>query len=394
MRSEFLPYCRPAIDADDIATVASSMQRGWLTTGPAVNELENAIAAASGIKHAVALNSCTAALHLGLIALGVGHGDEVVMPSLTFVAGAQCARQLGAVPVFCDVDPATLSVSVETIDKVVTDRTKVIMPMHYGGRPAPMKQIVAYARSKGIKVLEDAAHALGTLYEGEWPGVFSDAAAYSFYPTKNITTGEGGILLTNADALMERVRMLALHGMDRDAWKRYTRGGKWRYDVVATGYKYNMPDMAAALGCSQLRKLESLQKSREQLARQYIDGLHDLPGIRCASQFLDPPSRHSWCMFVVLVDEEQAGISRDALIDRLQEANIGTSVHYIPTHLFSAYRDTPHAPLPVTDAVWPQLLSLPLYPGLTAADVNDVIGTLRSILSDAVRSTAIATIRV
>lgn len=380
MRTTFLPYCRPFIDDDDIELVVDSLRRGWLTTGPKTKKFEETFAAMSGVKHAIGLNSCTAGLHLGLIALGVGPGDEVVMPSLTFVAGAQCARQIGATPVFCDVDLRTLCVNVETVDKVVTKRTKVIMPMHYGGRPVHVAEIVAYAEARGIRVLEDAAHALGTLDRGLWAGAVSDGAVYSFYPTKNITTAEGGVFITNDDAVAERVRVLSLHGMDRDAWKRYNQGGTWRYDVVATGYKYNMPDLSASLGLTQLGKLTNLQTRRDEIATRYLDALGGIPGVKPASQYMQHPDRHSWCMFAVLLDAEQAGITRDDLIAELARANIGTSVHYIPTHLFSAYRSTLHAPLPATDSLWQRLLSLPLYPGMSATDAGDVIDALGFIV--------------
>lgn len=331
--------------------------------------------AASGIPHAVALNSCTAALHLGLIALGVGPGDEVVMPSLTFVAGAQCAREVGAVPVFADVDERTLSVTVESVAAVTTQRTRCIMPMHYAGRPAPVREIVEFARPRGIKVLEDAAHCVGMLSEGRWAGALSDAAAFSFYPTKNITSAEGGMLLTGDAELAARVRCLSLHGMSRDAWNRYTAGGGWRYDVVEPGYKYNLPDLGAAIAVAQFERLEELQREREHLAQRYLDRLAAIPGVTAITGFVDPPDRHSWCMFVIRVDEEEAGVTRDDVIESYRRAKIGTSVHYIPTHLFTAYRDLP-ADLPVTERMWQRIVSLPLYPGMTLRDVDGVVNVL------------------
>lgn len=378
MRAEFLPYCRPFIGDDDIAAVTDTLARGWITTGPKVREFEQLFSAAAGVKHAVALNSCTAALHLGLIALGVGEGDEVVLPSLSFVAGANCVVQLGAKAVFCDIDPETLSLSVETIDRVATPRTKAIMTMHYAGRPASTAPIVAWAKDKGIKVFEDAALAVGMRDDGDWPGTRSDAAAYSFYATKNVTSAEGGMFLTNDDALMERVRTLALHGMDRDAWKRYTSGGSWRYDVLEHGYKDNMPDLAAALGISQLRKLEATQSRREAIARTYTEALAAIPGVSVGGVGkMGAADRHSWCMFPILVDERVAGVSRDRLIDDLKALNIGTSVHYIPSHHFTAHSSN-GSDLPVTEKLWQQLISLPLYPGMSDADVSDVVEALRA----------------
>jgi dTDP-4-amino-4,6-dideoxygalactose transaminase len=377
MRPEFLPYCRPFIEQDDIDAVTDTLSRGWLTTGPKVREFEQRFGEAAGVRHAVALNSCTAALHLGMIALGVGEGDEVVMPSLSFVAAANCAVQIGAKPVFCDVDPDTLCLSVATIERVTTPRTKVILTMHYAGRPASAGPIVAWAKTKGIKVFEDAALAIGMLDAGEWSGTRADAAAYSFYATKNVTSAEGGMFLTNDDALMERVRQLSLHGMDRDAWKRYTSAGSWRYDILEHGYKDNLPDLAAALGISQLKKLDAMQRRRDEIARAYTEALTSIPGVTVGGiGNMGPKDRHSWCMFPIQIDERAAGISRDRLIDELKALNIGTSVHYIPSHHFTAHRSSA-VELPVTDEVWQQLVSLPLYPGMTDADVADVVDALR-----------------
>lgn len=386
MSEPFLPYARPSVGEEELAAIRECIENGWLTTGPKVREFEQQFAALAGVRHAVALNSCTAGLHLGLHALGVGPGDEVIMPSLTFVAGAQCARELGAREVFADVDDA-LCITPETIERVITARTKVIMPMHYAGRPAQTEAIVAFARERGIAVLEDAAHAVGMLDRGRWSGALSDGAAYSFYPTKNITTTEGGMFLTNNDMLAERVRVLSLHGMNKDAWKRYAQGGKWRYDVVEAGYKYNMPDISAALGIVQLQKLENFQRRRDEIARAYCDAIASLRGVHVVSNFAEAPSRHAWCMFVIAVDEQLAGISRDQLIDRLSDAGIGTSVHYIPTHTFSAYRD-PEVHLPNTDRLWPRILSLPLYPDMNDLHVERVIDALRRLLQSGPRRNA------
>ena len=375
MRSTFLPYARPSIGAGEIERVVDSLRNGWITTGPSVKALEDAFAEASGIPHAVALNSCTAALHLGLIALGVEPGDEVIMPSLTFAAGAQCAREIRAVPVFADVDERTLTITVDSVAAVTTERTRCVIPMHYAGRPAPVDAIVAFARPRGIRVLEDAAHSVGMLSAGRWAGDTSDGAAFSFYPTKNITSGEGGLFLTHHADVAARIRRLSLHGMSRDAWKRYTAGGGWRYDIVELGYKYNLPDLGATLAVAQFQRLEELQAERDRLARRYLERLDGLPGITAVTTFLTEPDRHSWCMFVIRVDPENAGITRDALIEELRGSNVGTSVHYIPTHQFTAYKDL-RADLPVTDKIWLRILSLPLYPGMTLQDVDDVVDVI------------------
>lgn len=377
MDRPFLPYCRPFVDGTEREALGECLDNGWLTTGPKVGEFEAAFASACGVRHAVAMNSCTAALHIGLAVLGVGPGDEVVTPSLTFVAGAQCVRELGATPVFCDVDPHTLSATVETIAAVVTPHTKAIITMPYAGRPQGIASIVEFARSRGIAVLEDAAHAAGMLDAGEWAGTRSDAAAYSFYATKNLTTAEGGMFVTNDAALAERARVLSLHGMNKDAWKRYTARGSWRYDVVEPGYKYNMPDIAAAIGLAQLRRFNAMQAERDRLAAYYVRELTGLPGVSFQTPPANPNDKHSWCMFVISIDGEAAGIGRDEMIERLKDDGIGTSVHYVPTHLFTGYRSLVRNPLPATEAAWARLISLPLYPGMSDEDAKRVIASIR-----------------
>jgi dTDP-4-amino-4,6-dideoxygalactose transaminase len=386
MRKDYLPYYKPYIERDDVEAVVDCMTRGWLTTGPKVKEFEEAFASMSGVRHAVAVNSCTAALQIALVALGVGPGDEVIMPSLTFVAGAECVKSLGGEPVFCDIDESSLCITPETIKPVVGPRTKVVIPMHYGGQPGRIREITTFAHQLGISVLEDAAHGVGTLDAGRWAGSYSDAAAFSFYATKNITSAEGGMLLTNRDDIAEKARVLSLHGMDRDAWKRYMKGGTWIYDVIAVGYKNNLPDMTAALGLSQLRKLQALQTQRDRLASLYIKSLGSIPGIEPVASFPPDPDRHSWCVFAVTVDEAVAGISRDKLIDELRLRNIGTSVHFIPTHRFSAYRENKRGDLSTTDKVWRRILSLPLFPGMTESDLQDVVAALNDITGSARRS--------
>ncbi|HEX8828174.1 MAG TPA: DegT/DnrJ/EryC1/StrS aminotransferase family protein [Xanthobacteraceae bacterium] len=379
-RQTFLPYCRPSIGDEEVAAVTRALLNGWLTTGPQAAAFEQAFAHACGVPHAVALNSCTAGLHLALAAFEIGAGDEVVMPSLTFAAGAQCAIELGARPVLCDVEPDTFAVSLRTIAPRVTTRTKAVITMPYAGRPIGMDEIVDFARERSIAVIEDAAHGAGTLDRGQWPGALSDAAVYSFYATKNLTTGEGGMLVTHDASLAERVRLLSLHGMSRDAWRRYSNGGSWRYDVLEPGYKYNMPDVLASIGLVQLQRMPSLQRRRAELADRYYAGLAELPGLRCQPPCRHPGDRHSWCMLALIVDEAVAGVGRDELIERLRRRNIGTSVHYIPTHAFSAYRHLPAAPLPNTEAIARQILSLPLYPEMADSDVNDVLEALRGAL--------------
>jgi dTDP-4-amino-4,6-dideoxygalactose transaminase len=374
-----IPYSRPCIDETDIQAVATALRSGWLTTGPEARELEREFATWCGVRHAVALASCTAALHLGLRAMDIGPGDEVIMPSLTFVAGAQCVLHLGAAPVFADVDPESMCITPETVAAVVTNRTRVIMPMQYGGYPLDVKALVDYARPRGIRVFEDAAHAVGTLDPtGLCPGNHSDGAAFSFYATKNITSAEGGMFVTNDEALANRVRTLSLHGMDKDAWKRYELGGRYAYDVVDVGYKYNMPDLAAVLARSQLSKLQYLQSERDRLARIYLKALEAVPGIVPAARWPFQPAHHSWCVFAILVQDE-LGVSRDDVIRTLASKGIGASVHFPPTHLLSAMRHLRRSALPVTEWAAQRLISLPLYPGLSEVDVEYVLESIIEI---------------
>jgi dTDP-4-amino-4,6-dideoxygalactose transaminase len=379
MREAFIPYCRPDVGEEEARVCAEAIRAGWLTTGPKCETFERNFESATGVAHAVALNSCTAGLHLALVALGVGPGDEVVMPSLTFVAGAQCTLELGAKPVFCDVEPDTFAASIRTIAPVISPRTKAIIAMPYAGRPLGMAELCDFARKLGIAVIEDAAHASGMLDRGTWAGTFSDAAIYSFYATKNIATGEGGMFLTNDANLADRVRRLSLHGMTRDAWKRYTNDGSWRYDVSEPGYKYNLSDMAASLGIVQLKRLEEMQERRRQIAARYRATLSDLPGIAMQRDVASPSDRHSWCMFAMTIDAERARVDRDTFIEELRLLGIGTSVHYIPTHTFTGYASLQRVALPATDRLGAQLLSLPLYPTLLPHEIERVIAGVREV---------------
>ena len=387
MRTSFLPYCKPQLDEAEINSIATSFRNGWLTSGPNVKEFEREFAARCGVEHAVALNSCTAALHVALAALGVGPGDEVITPSLTFVAGAQCTLELGATPVFADIDPDTLSVTAETIEAAVTERTKAIISMPYAGRPLGIATLAGFARERGIALIEDAAHAAGTLDRGEWAGTRSDAAAYSFYATKNLTTAEGGMLVTNDASLAERARILGLHGMSKDAWKRYSAGGSWRYDVLSPGFKYNLADPLAALGRTQLERLDRLQQRRRELAARFCDAITSMRGVSLQAPPEHQDDVHSWCMFVVMIEEEKTGVERDRVIESMTEQNIGTSVHYIPTHLFSGYRSLQRSPLPETERVWRRLVSLPLFPAMTDEDAGDVLRALEIAISPRVFAT-------
>lgn len=383
-RAKFLPYALPFIEQEEIDEVIGTLKSGWLSTGPKVRQFEEEFQQLTGAKHAIAVNSCTAALFLALKARGIGSGDEVITTPLTFCATANTIIHTGAAPVFVDIDPATLNLDAEKIEAAITPHTKAIVPVHFAGQSCDMDRILAIAKKYDLFVLEDAAHALYTTYHGQPVGSISDATAFSFYATKNLATGEGGMLTTNDDALAARIRRLALHGMSKGAWNRYGEKGTWYYEVEEPGYKMNMFDVQASLGLVQLSRLDDMQARREQIAKEYNQAFQKEAGL------ILPPvhqeGRHAWHLYVLQVNPKEAFITRDELIDQLQkEYKIGTSVHFIPVHLHPYYKETYHyspEDFPESLAYYKQTLSLPLYPSMTDEDVQDVITAVLSILKE------------
>jgi dTDP-4-amino-4,6-dideoxygalactose transaminase len=334
-----------------------------------------------GARYAIAVNSCTAALQIALEAVGVGPGDEVITTPMTFTATAAVIEHLGAHPVLADVDPKTLNLDPQRVAERVTARTKAILPVHFAGQACAMDELMDLARAYGLAVIEDAAHALPTRYRGRMVGTIGDATCFSFYVTKTITTGEGGMITTESAEAAERMRLMRLHGMNRDAWKRYARGGSWRYDVVAPGFKANLPDLAAALGIPQLARSDEFHARRAAIARAYDTGLRDVPGV--ALPEVADPAGHAWHLYVVRVAE-----GRDAFIEALAERGIGTSVHFIPLHRHSYWRDRygfAPADFPVADAASGQIISLPIYPKMTDADVARVVTAVRATVREVQR---------
>lgn len=381
MRDSFLPYCLPLIGEEEISEVADSLRSGWVTTGPKVKRFEQEFAAYVGAKHALAVNSCTAALHTSLAALGVQPGDEVIVPTLTFCATANVVVHLGARPVIVDVD-RNFHISTEAIRRAIGPRTKAIVPVHYAGQACSLREILAIADSNGIPVVEDAAHAAGAEFDGRKIGSHGRTVCFSFYATKNITTGEGGIVTTNDDTLAERLRTLSLHGMSHDAWMRYSQAGSWYYEVLEPGYKYNMTDIQAALGIHQLQRLDGFIQHRQQIAAMYDEGFSDL------SEILLPPRlpyrNHTFHLYPIRLQAGRLQVSRSEFIEELRARNIGTSVHFIPLHRHPFYRDRYGYRLeqfPVAEAIYQNLLSLPLYPKMTDRDVDDVIGAVRDTVA-------------
>ena len=384
MAEPFLPFALPEIGDEEIAEVVDTLKSGWVTTGPKARRFEADFSTFLGDDklHSIAVNSATAGLHLALEALGIGPGDEVITTTHTFTATAEVVRYLGADVKLVDIDPATLNIDPAAVEAAITPRTRLIMPVHYAGLAADMPAILALARRHGLKVVEDAAHALPTTSGGQLVGTLaSDATVFSFYANKTITTGEGGMLVTRDAALAQRARVMRLHGMNRDAFDRFTsKVPSWYYEVVAPGFKYNLSDIAAALGIHQLRRVQAFQQRREQIAALYDTGLAGLP--------VNPAPRapagqtHAWHLYVLRLADD-AGIERDRFIERLFEAGIGCSVHYIPLHLHPYWRDRYRldaAMFPHSQHAYERMVSLPLYTRMSDADVQRVVQAVRRVL--------------
>lgn len=380
----FLPYALPDIGEDEIAEVLDSLRSGWLTTGPKTKKFENEFAAFIGSEvEAIAVNSATAGLHLALEAAGVGPGDEVITTAYTFTSTAEVIRYLGADPIFIDIDSSTFNIDPQRIEAAITPKTKALVPVHFAGLACDMRAILEIAARHKLKVVEDAAHALPTVYNGAVIGSLkSDATVYSFYATKTMTTGEGGMVVTKDPDLANRCRVMRLHGISRDAFDRYTSNKpSWHYEVVAPGYKYNMTDIAASLGIHQLKKAWDFQHKREAMAARYDEGLRNLPLVL-------PPkapagSTHAWHLYVVRL-HDNAPVSREIFIELMAQRKIGCSVHFIPLHLHPYWRDRyglKPEDFPCALDNYMRAVSLPLYTKMGDGDQVRVIDAVRSILS-------------
>jgi dTDP-4-amino-4,6-dideoxygalactose transaminase len=389
---QFLPYAVPSIGEEEIAEVVDSLRSGWVTTGPKVKRFESDFAHYVGAKHAIGVSSCTAGLHIALTALDVSPGDEVIVPTLTFCSTANVVVHLGARPVLVDVG-ADFNVNPQAIEAAITPRTKVIMPVHYGGQACDLEAIYQIAAAHRLAVVEDAAHAVGSTYHGYKIGsshlsqLLGESASvraatvFSFYATKNMTTGEGGMITTTHDALAEHMRLLTLHGMSRDAWKRYANNGSWYYEVVTAGYKSNMTDIQAALGIHQLRQLDGFFETRQRYARMYDAAFSALPEIRTPVVHAD--RNHVYHLYVIRLNLEHLTIDRAQFIEQLRMRNIGTSVHFIPVHLHPFYREHfgyQRGDLRQSEMIYDRIISLPLYPRMTESDVRAVIAAVSDVL--------------
>lgn len=377
----FLPFHAPDIGEEEIDAVVDVLRSGWLTTGSKANQFEQEFAAVVGARYAIAVNSCTAALHLALDACGLREGDEVIIPTMTFAATGEAVTYFGARPVLVDCTDDTLNMDPCRVEQAITTRTKAIIPVHFAGHPCEMDRILEIARTRNLHVIEDAAHALPARYRGKAVGTIGDCTCFSFYATKTITTGEGGMVTTDNADWAKRIRAMSLHGLSRDAWNRYSAQGSWYYEILAPGFKYNLTDIAAALGIAQLHKCERFWKTRDQYAALYRDGFRDIPEIICPRA--DEQVQHAWHLYVIQLDLERLRIGRNEFVQLLQREQIGCSVHFIPLHLHPYYRDTwGYRPedFPVATSVYWRTLSLPIYPKMSESDVRRVINIVRDLI--------------
>ncbi len=381
-KDRFLVFGMPPIEDEEIAEVVATLKSGWIGSGPRVSRFESEFKRYKGAEHAVALNSCTAALHLSMLAAGVKPGDEVITTPMTFCATVNAILHAGGMPILADIDPVTMNIDPEEVRRKVTPRTRAIVPVHFAGRPCAMDELMAIAREHGLKVIEDCAHAIEAEYHGQKAGMIGDLGCFSFYVTKNVVTGEGGMVLARSEKDAARIKILGLHGMSKDAWKRFGDEGYRHYQVVECGYKYNMMDLQAAIGIHQLARVEKYWERRSQIWRRYTEELARLPVVLPAAA--EPDTRHGYHLFTLRVDEKNSGISRDRFLDAMTAQNIGVGVHYlsIPEHPYyqGALGWKPEQ-FPNAMTVGRSTVSIPISARLDDADVGDVIEAIKRVLS-------------
>ena len=380
MRKNFLPFSLPTIGKKEILAVNKVLKSGWLTTGLVTHRFEKEFADYIGAKYALAVNSGTAALHLALDTIGVKQGDEVIVPTLTFTATAEVVIHLGAKPVFVDIDPLTFNIDPSKIEKKINSRTKAIIPVHIGGQPCDMDEIRKIARKYNLRIIEDAAHALPSSYKDKMVGTMSDLTCFSFYPTKSITTGEGGMITTNDKKWIRRIEVMRLHGMSHQAWKRYAKGGSWKYQILYAGWKYNLTDIASALGIEQLKQCNYFFKRRKVIAEKYNKKFREFEEIQIP--YTTAEKQHAWHLYIIKLNLKKLTISRDRFIEEMRSRNIGTSVHFIPLHLQPAYKKYGYQTkdFPEANKVFKQIVSLPIYPKMTTSDIKAVINAVIDII--------------
>ncbi len=400
MAMKFINYHRPAIGADEIREVTACLKSGWLTTGMRTKQFEADFAKYTDAKFAVAMNSCTAALHLALEAVGIKEGDLVIVPTMTFAATAEVVRYFNAIPVLVDVNEKDFCINLDQVQEVIRkirsgrqvkgvpkkhNGVKAVMPVHYGGQPYDVNRCRKICRKYGLFLVEDCAHVCPAHYKdekGEWQyaGKGADIACYSFYANKTITTGEGGMATTDRQEWADRMRIMCLHGISKDAWKRFTKSGTWYYEIVAPGYKYNLTDIASSIGIHQLKKAGSFMTERRKIAAAYGKALKGIPGITLPAE--NPDTRHSWHLYVIRIDGAVTGVHRNEAYEMMKEAGIGCSVHYIPLHMHPYYREKygfKKGDFPVAEKLFDQCLSLPIFPGLKKTEFERIVSTLKKI---------------
>ena len=385
-----IPFFKPTLGEAEVEAAVEVLRSGWLTTGKNCAEFETEFAEYVGAKYAVALNSATAALHLALAARGIGEGDEVIVPSMTFASTAEVVQYMGAKPILVDVLPESMLIDPAAVEAALTERTKAIMPVHYAGFPADMDAINELANRVGAYVIDDAAHSLPTQYKGRKVGALADSTCFSFYANKTITTaGEGGMLTTNDEELAGRVRRLSLHGLSRDAWRRFDTNAPWDYRILDAGFKYNLTDLAAAVGRVQLKRCDDLAAQRIDLAMQYSKLLNDVTGIHplhdaTDASVVESGMQHAWHLYVAVLEGPADQVDRNGLVQHLAAAGVGTSVHYRPLHMHPLYTDKwgyKPSDMPVAEDMFSRIISLPLFPGMTSSDVTRVVESVASFLN-------------
>lgn len=379
VRESFLPFFRPSIDSTDVEGVVAALESGWLTLGPVTQQFERALHDYIGARYVVAVNSCTAAMFLAMKALGIGPGDEVVTSALTFASTVESIIHAGAMPVLADIEMETFGVSPEELDRRTTSRTRAYLPVHFGGQACRIGEVMSLARARGVTVIEDAAHSFGAKHAGQNVGTFGDATTFSFYATKNLTTGEGGCIATNDEGLAGEVRSLSCHGMSEDSWARYSDKGSWYYEIDRVGYKFNMSDVLSALGIAQLRRIDHLLDGRRRVAAAYAEHLSGSPYFSLPRTL--ESNVHTWHLFVVLIETGRLQIGRDEFVRALAAENIGCSVHFIPVyrHPFFEKHTGAATPLPNCEEYFSRCVSLPIFPDMRNEDVLDVVEAMNRI---------------
>lgn len=379
IRKAILPYGRQHVDEEDIQSVVGVLRSDWLTTGPTVESFERAFAAKVGAKHAIAVSSGTAALHAAAFAAGIGERDEVIVPAMTFAASANCVRYLGGTVVFADVRKDTLTLDVADMERLITERTRAVIPVDYSGQPADLAEIRALAQANGMLVIEDACHSLGATYRGQSVGTIADMTVFSFHPVKHITTGEGGMITCDDDDRARRLRRFRNHGISTDHRQRETLGS-WFYEMTDLGFNYRLTDLQCALGLSQLGKLSAWVNRRREIAARYLEALTGLDGLELPAVLPDRES--SWHLFVVQLNLERLRVGRERVFKALRAENIGVNVHYVPVPWHPYYQALGYTKgsWPAAEAAYERLISLPMFPVMSDADVEDVIAALRKVL--------------